>query len=72
MAQVFKKCPEGNYPTVMVADEQQGTFGEIQIHQRGDFSDAPTLQNGGHRDVISMSREQAIAVARQILELTGF
>ena len=71
MTQSFKKCPYGEYPTVMVADEQMSISGEIQIHQRSTiYESAPTLENDGHRDVISMSRKQAIAVAYKILELT--
>lgn len=72
MTQVFKLCPLGEYPTTMVTPAQIRGRQEIQIHQRGSFySEPPTLENGGDRDVISMSREQAIAVAKQILEFTG-
>lgn len=65
----FFKCPHVEYPTVNVVDSF--IINEIQIHQGSSVYFRPaTLDGDMERDVISMSRKQAIAVAYKILELT--
>lgn len=66
--------PTVDYPTVNVALCTSFLIrGEIQLHQgarlgsQDPMLDAVALE----RDVVSMSREQAILVARKILELFG-
>ena len=56
-----------HFPVVNVA----GGFifsDEVQIHQGpGGSDEVPTLDSDMKRDVISMSREQALAVAKHII-----
>lgn len=68
--EVFFKCPHSEHPTVNVVNSL--IIGEIQIHQGSNWAQSPpTLRGSMERDVISMSIEQSVIVAKQILKFAG-
>lgn len=65
----FYKCPRFEYPEVNLVE--YSNLNEIQIHQGSTMSDHPSLEGKINRDVISMSMECAVEIAKQILEIAG-
>lgn len=66
--------PTVDYPTVNVAMCTSSLIqGEIQLHQGARLGSPDPMLDAlsVKRDVVSMSKEQAILVARKILELFG-
>lgn len=60
---------EDSYPALNVAFCETVFINEIQIHQGAALTEeVPTLESDMPRDVISMSKEQAVALAHLILE----